>query len=120
VDFKVTDQLLIRYPGFIRYWRRNGSIMGQYISYLYISRRSMAQSREKRSIVQHLNDFGIPMKLIRTIKMYLNKTYSEVHIGRNLIHFPIQNGLKQGDALLLLSTLLSNMLIRQSKKIWKD
>jgi len=67
-----------------------------------------------------LTEFDTPMKLVRFIRMCLNKTYSEVHIGRNLIHFPIQNGLKQGDALLLLSTLLSNMLIRQSKKIWKD
>jgi len=34
VDFDVTDQLLIRYYAFIIYWRRNGSIMGQYVSYL--------------------------------------------------------------------------------------
>jgi len=36
------------------------------------------------------------MKLIRLIKMCLNKTYSEVHTGKNLPDaFPIQNGLKQ-------------------------
>jgi len=34
VDFNITDQLLIRYSVSIRYWRKNGSIMGQYISYL--------------------------------------------------------------------------------------
>jgi len=34
VDFVITDQQLIRYSGFIRYWRKNGNTMGQYISYL--------------------------------------------------------------------------------------
>jgi len=33
-NFDVTDQLLIRYCIFIRYWRKSGSIMGQPISYL--------------------------------------------------------------------------------------
>jgi hypothetical protein len=33
--------------------------------------------------------------------MYLNKTYNKVCMGRSLSDaFPIQNGLKQGDALL--------------------
>jgi hypothetical protein len=40
------------------------------------------------------------MKLVRLIKMCLNGTYSEVHIGKHLSEsFPIQNGLKQRDAL---------------------
>jgi hypothetical protein len=40
------------------------------------------------------------MTLVRLIKMYLNETYSKVHIGKYLSDkFPIQNGLKQGDAL---------------------
>jgi hypothetical protein len=44
--------------------------------------------------------FGIPMKLVRLIEMCLNETYSKVHIGKHLSDsFPIQNGLKQGDAL---------------------
>jgi hypothetical protein len=35
--------------------------------------------------------------------MCLNETYSKVHVGKHLSDtFPIQNGLKQGDALLLL------------------
>jgi len=34
VDFDVIDKLLVTYYVFIRYWRKNGSIMGQYISYL--------------------------------------------------------------------------------------
>jgi hypothetical protein len=53
--------------------------------------------------------FPVPMKLVRLIKMCLNKTYSKVRIGKHLSdNFPIQNGLKQGDALspLLISDTL--------------
>jgi hypothetical protein len=47
-----------------------------------------------------LIEFGVPMKLVRLIKMCLNETYSKVRIGKHLSDsFPIQNGLKQGDAL---------------------
>jgi hypothetical protein len=39
------------------------------------------------------------MKLVRLIKMCLNKTYSKVRIGKHLSEgFLIQNGLKQRDA----------------------
>jgi hypothetical protein len=41
--------------------------------------------------------------------MYLNETYSKVRIGKHLFdNFPIQNGLKQGDAL---SPLLFNFAL---------
>jgi len=33
VDFDVTDQLLIIYSAFIKYFRNNGHTMGQYISH---------------------------------------------------------------------------------------
>jgi hypothetical protein len=40
------------------------------------------------------------VKLVRLIKMCLNETYSKVRIGKHLSEsFPIQYGLKQGDAL---------------------
>jgi hypothetical protein len=40
------------------------------------------------------------MKLVRLIKMCLNETCSKACIGKHLSdNFPIQNGLKQGDAL---------------------
>jgi hypothetical protein len=40
------------------------------------------------------------MKLVRLIKMCLNKTYSRVQVGKHVSDiFPIKNGLKQGDAL---------------------
>jgi hypothetical protein len=40
--------------------------------------------------------FGIPMNLVRLIKMCLKLTYSSVWVGKNLSNmFPIRNGLKQ-------------------------
>jgi hypothetical protein len=59
--------------------------------------------------------FEVPMILARLIKMCLNYTYSKVHKGKHLSDsFPIQNGLKQGDAL---SPLLSNMPLGWFRKI---
>jgi hypothetical protein len=46
--------------------------------------------------------------------MCLNETYSKVHISKHLSDsFPIQNGLKQGDAL---SPLLSNFALEYTIK----
>jgi hypothetical protein len=43
---------------------------------------------------------GIPMKLVRLVKMCLNETYSKVRIGKHFSDsFPTQNCLKQGNAL---------------------
>jgi hypothetical protein len=56
-----------------------------------------------------LIEFGVPMKLVRPIKMCLNETYCKVGIGNHLSdNFPIQNALKQGDAL---SPLLFNFAL---------
>jgi hypothetical protein len=47
-----------------------------------------------------LKEFGAPMKQVKLIKMCVSETYSKVHIGKHLSdNFPIQNGLKQGNAL---------------------
>jgi hypothetical protein len=54
------------------------------------------------------------MKLVRLIKMCLNETYSKVRIGKHLSDsFPVQNGLKQGDAL---SPLLFNFALEYAIK----
>jgi hypothetical protein len=53
-----------------------------------------------------LIEFGMPMKMVRLIKMCLNQTYSKVHIGKHLSdNFPIQNGLKHCFSALLYNTL---------------
>jgi len=41
-------------------------------------------------------EFGIPMKVLRLIKMCLNETYSTDRVGKHLSDmFPIKNGLTQ-------------------------
>ena len=48
-----------------------------------------------------LIEFGMPMKLVRLIKMCLNETYKRVWVGKHLFDmFFIRNGLKPGDSLL--------------------
>jgi hypothetical protein len=47
-----------------------------------------------------LIEFGTSVKLVRLIKLCLNKTYTRVRVGKHLSKiFPIKSGLKQGDAL---------------------
>jgi hypothetical protein len=47
-----------------------------------------------------LIEFGVPMKLVRLIKMCLNEMYNKYHIGKHLSHnFPIESGQKQEDVL---------------------
>jgi hypothetical protein len=54
------------------------------------------------------------MRLIRLIKMDLNESYSKIHIGETLSDaFPVQSGLKQGDAL---SPLLFNFDLEYAKR----
>jgi hypothetical protein len=56
-----------------------------------------------------LIEFGVPMKLVRLIKICSNEKYSKVCIRKHLSdNFPIQNGLKQVDAL---SPLLFNFAL---------
>jgi hypothetical protein len=48
-------------------------------------------------------EFGIPMKLIRLIKMRLNETFSRVQVGKHLSDmFPIKKSLNLRGSLLLL------------------
>jgi uncharacterized protein YabE (DUF348 family) len=56
-----------------------------------------------------LIEFGVPMTLVRLIKMCLNETYNKVRTGKHLFDsFPIKNDLKEGDAL---SPLLFNIAL---------
>jgi hypothetical protein len=111
----VIDQLLIRYSGFFRYWR-NERILG---STLVIYRFRDAYNSVKREVQNNIFiEFGTPMILVEPIRRCSNKTYSRVPIGKNLCAaFPIQNGLKQGDALSpLLFNFTSEYAIRKIQR----
>jgi sorting nexin-29 len=76
-------------------WQYNGTVYQ-----LFIDFKKAYDSIKREVLYNILLEFGIPKKLVRLIKMYLNETYSKVHVGKLLSDkFPNQNGLKQGDAL---------------------
>jgi hypothetical protein len=86
---------------------------------LFIDFKKAHDSIKREVLYNILLEFGIPKKLVRLIKMCLNETYSKVRIGKLLSDtFPIQNRLKQGDALLpLLFNFALDYAIRKSKKM---
>ena len=67
---------------------------------LFIDLKKVYDSVRREVLYNFLIEFGIPMKLVRLIKMCLTETYSRVRVGKNFSNmFPIRNGLKQGDAI---------------------
>jgi hypothetical protein len=70
------------------------------VHWLFIDFKKVYDSVKREVLYSILLEYGVPKKLVRLIKMCLNETYSKVRIGNLLSDkFPIQNGLKQGDAL---------------------
>jgi hypothetical protein len=98
VDFHITDQQLIKFSVFGRYWRKNGC--NDTVHQLFIDFKKAYISVRREVLYNILTEFGIPRKLVGLIQMCLNETYSTAHTGKyQSDKFPIQNGLKQGDAL---------------------
>ena len=98
MDFDATGQLLIMYSAFAKYLRKNGNKRKQCISSLWTSRKLTIQLGEV--LYNIFIEFGIPMILVRIIKMCLTETCKIVRVGKNLPDmFPIRSGLKEGDCL---------------------
>jgi hypothetical protein len=108
VGFDITDQLLMTFSAFIKYWRKKWEY-SETVHQLFIDFKKVYDSMRIEVLYNILIEFGVPVKLVRLIKMCLNETYSKVCIGKHFSDsFPIQNGLKQGDAV---SPLLFNFAI---------
>jgi hypothetical protein len=117
VGFDVTDQLLIRYFAFVSHWRKKWEY-NETVHQLFIDFKKAYDSARVEILYNILIEFGVPMKLVRLIKMCLNKTYSKVRISRYLSDmFPIQNDLKKEMIYRhCFSTLLYNVPLGRSRK----
>jgi hypothetical protein len=101
VDLDATGQLLILYSAFPKHFRKNG-VKYTSASAFFIEFKKAYDSVRREVLYSYniLIESGIPMKLVRQIKMSLTAMYSTVRVGNHLSDmFPITNGLKQGDAL---------------------
>jgi hypothetical protein len=61
VDSDKTEELLIRYFAFVRYWRKK---------WQYIVIYRLHDSVRREVLYNILHEFGIPIKLVRLIKMF--------------------------------------------------
>jgi len=84
---------------------------------LFIDFKKAYDSVRREVLCNILIEFGIPMKLVRLIKMCLNETYGRVRVGKHLSDmFPISNDFKQGDALWpLLFNFVLEYVIRRNQ-----
>jgi len=66
------------------------------VHHLFIDFKKVYDLVRRVVLYNILNEFGIPMKLVKLIKMFLNETYSRVQVGKHLSDmFPMRNGLKK-------------------------
>jgi hypothetical protein len=80
VCFDITNQLLIRFFAFVRYWRK----MCEYnktVHHLFIDFKKVYDSVRREVFYNILIEFSVHLKIIRMSKMCLNETYSKVRIG---------------------------------------
>jgi hypothetical protein len=68
---------------------------------LFIDFKTAYDSVRREVFYNILIESGIPLKLVRLMKMCLNETYSRVQVGKHLSDmFLVRIGVKQGDALM--------------------
>jgi hypothetical protein len=93
-----TDQIFYIWQILEKKWEYNGMV-----HQLFIDFKKVYDSVRREVLQNILIEFGIPRKLAGLIQMCSNKTYSTVCTGKfQADKFPIQNGLKRGDAFALL------------------
>ena len=95
MGFNATGHLLTTYSAFVIFLRKNGNTIKQCISY-YADFKITYDSVRKEVLYNILIEFGIPMKLVRLIKMCLTETYSRVQADKHLSDIlPIKDAMKQ-------------------------
>jgi hypothetical protein len=103
----MTDQIFYIRQILEKKWEYNGTV-----HQLFIDFKKAYDSVRREVLYSILTEFGIPRKLAGLIRMCSNETCSTVHIGKYQSNkFPIQNGLKPGDAL---SPLLFNFALEHA------
>jgi hypothetical protein len=99
-----TDHIFCIRQIFEKKWEYNEAV-----HQVFIDLKKAYDSVRREVLYNIIIEFGIPMKLVRLVKMCLNETYSRVRVGKHLSGtFPMKNGLKQGAAL---SPLLFNLAL---------
>jgi hypothetical protein len=90
-----TDQFFYIWQILGKKWQYNSTVHQAFIDF------QKAYNSVRREVLYNiLVELGIPRKLVGLIKMCLKETYSTMHVGKfQCDKFPIQNGVKQGDAL---------------------
>jgi hypothetical protein len=82
-----TDQIFYIQQILEKKWEYNGMV-----HQLFTDFKKAYDSVKREVLYNILLEYGIPEKLVRLIKMYLNETYSKVQIGKLLPDkFPIQD-----------------------------
>jgi hypothetical protein len=71
VGFDVTDQLLIIFSAFLRYWRKKWEY-NEIVRQLFIDCKKAYDSVRREVLYNILIEFGVPMNLVRLIKMCFN------------------------------------------------
>jgi sorting nexin-29 len=99
-----TDQIFYIRQILEKKWEYNGTV-----HQLFIDFKKAYDSVRSEVLYNILIEFGIPRKLVGLIKMCLTETYNTVRTDKyQSDKFPIQNGLKHGNAL---SPLLFNFAL---------
>jgi hypothetical protein len=84
VGFDVTNQLLIRF------FLQSSDIgerkleLSETVRELFVDLKKPYDSVRREVLYNVRIEFGVPMKLVKQIKMCLNETYNEIHIGKHL------------------------------------
>jgi hypothetical protein len=92
VEFDLTGQLLIMYSAFNKYLRKLRKKGEGTVHQLFVDFNKDYDSVRREVFYDILNEFGIPVKIGRLLKMCLNETYSRAQKGKYLSGaFPIIN-----------------------------